>query len=94
MKRLEILNHSNDGFLIAREDLKLRGSGDLLGTRQSGEMEFALADIFRDSEILMRAGQAAGRLLGNDPMLEKESHRELRKALENFADLDEHDIGI
>ena len=45
-KRLEILNHSNDGFYIASEDLKLRGSGDLLGTRQSGDMEFQMADIF------------------------------------------------
>ena len=40
-KRLDILNRSNDGFYIAREDLKLRGQGDFFGVRQSGEMEFA-----------------------------------------------------
>lgn len=93
-KRLDILNHSNDGFLIAREDLKLRGSGDLLGTRQSGDMEFALADIFRDSEELMKASQAAGKLLAEDPELAKPGHELLRQALSDFAALDQHDIGI
>ncbi len=93
-KRLDILNHSNDGFLIAREDLKLRGSGDLLGTRQSGDMEFALADIFRDSEELMKASQAAGKLLAEDLELAKPGHELLRQALSDFAALDQHDIGI
>ncbi len=44
MDRLKILNKSNDGFYIAEEDLKLRGPGDLFGIRQSGEMEFKIAD--------------------------------------------------
>lgn len=94
MKRLEILNHSNDGFLIAREDLKLRGSGDLLGTRQSGDMEFAIADIFRDSEELVKASQAAGEILAEDPFLEQEKHRRLRAALDEFAALETQEIGI
>lgn len=94
MKRLEILNHSNDGFLIAREDLKLRGSGDLLGTRQSGDMEFAIADIFRDSEELVKASQAAGEILAEDPCLEREKHRPLREALDEFSALETQEIGI
>lgn len=57
-KRLEILNKSNDGFKIAAEDLKLRGPGDFFGIRQSGEMEFALADIIQDADILKQAAEA------------------------------------
>lgn len=94
MKRLEILSHSNDGFLIAREDLKIRGSGDLLGTRQSGDMEFEIADIFRDSEELMAASQAAGKLLSEDPDLSLEIHRQLKNELDDFGALEQHDIGI
>ena len=51
-ERLEIINKSNDGFFIAAEDLKLRGSGDFFGVRQSGDMEFKLADVFGDADIL------------------------------------------
>lgn len=57
--RLDILNHSNDGFYIAGEDLKLRGPGDLFGIRQSGLMEFKLGDIFQDAGILQMAAEAA-----------------------------------
>ena len=59
VKRLEILNHSNDGFHIAQEDMRLRGPGDLLGIRQSGDMEFQLADIYQDGDILKAAAKAA-----------------------------------
>lgn len=60
-KRLEILNRSNDGFHIANEDLKLRGPGDLFGIRQSGMLDFRLADVFQDAKILQRANEAAGK---------------------------------
>lgn len=54
-KRLDVLNKSNDGFVIAEEDMKLRGPGELNGIRQSGELQFGLGDIYEDSDILMLA---------------------------------------
>ena len=66
MERLEILNHSNDGFKIAEEDLKLRGPGDMFGIRQSGLMEFKLADVYNDSNILKLAAKAAKEFIEND----------------------------
>ncbi len=54
-KRLEILSKTNDGFKISEEDFKLRGSGDLFGVRQSGDMTFHLADLKRDYNLLLRA---------------------------------------
>lgn len=61
-ERLEIMNHSNDGFFIAQEDLKLRGPGELFGVRQSGELQFALADIYQDADMLSAAGRAVNSL--------------------------------
>ncbi len=58
-ERLKVMNSSNDGFFIAAEDLRLRGPGDLFGIRQSGELNFKLADIYRDSEIMNKAAEAA-----------------------------------
>lgn len=80
-KRLEILEKSNDGFQIAGEDLRLRGPGDFFGVRQSGTMEFRIADIFQDSEILKQAGEAAGAILTSDPELSLEEHRLLKERL-------------
>lgn len=60
-ERLDILNHSNDGFYIAGEDLKLRGPGDLFGIRQSGDLQFKLGDIYNDSSILKQASECLDR---------------------------------
>ena len=69
MERLQILNHSNDGFHIASEDLKLRGPGDIFGIRQSGEFAFVLGDIYTDANILKEASDAVEQLLVSDPDL-------------------------
>ena len=65
-KRLDILNHSNDGFKIASEDLRLRGPGDLFGIRQSGLMNFKLGDVYQDAKILQMANEAADQLTEED----------------------------
>lgn len=57
-ERLEVMNRSNDGFFIAQEDLKVRGPGELFGVRQSGELQFMLADIYQDAGILAEALKA------------------------------------
>lgn len=53
-KRLEVLTKTNDGFKVSEEDFKLRGGGDIFGVRQSGDMNFKLADIKNDYELLLR----------------------------------------
>ena len=84
-KRLEILNQSNDGFYIASQDLKLRGPGDIFGLRQSGDLEFKLADIFTDAALLKAASQEVNQLLDEDPELEKEEHQELRRRISAYV---------
>lgn len=83
-ERLDILSHSNDGFFIAGEDLRLRGPGDLFGIRQSGLLDFRLGDVFQDSKILQCAGEAAGKLLEDDPGLAKDVHQPLKHALDRM----------
>lgn len=56
-ERLEILGKSNDGFHIANEDLRLRGPGDFFGIRQSGEMDFVMADLYSNADLLKAANQ-------------------------------------
>ena len=65
-QRLDILNKSNDGFYIASQDMKLRGPGDFFGIRQSGEMDFNIADIYTDAEILKSAADAADAIENGD----------------------------
>ena len=86
MERLEILNKSNDGFYIASEDLKLRGPGDLFGMRQSGDMEFKLADIFTDANLLKSVSEEVDHLLLEDAGLERADHLELKKRLEMYLE--------
>ncbi len=60
--RLAVLRESNDGFVIAQRDLEIRGPGELLGTRQTGVMQFKIADLSRDNELLPQARQIAATL--------------------------------
>nr|WP_305114590.1 ATP-dependent DNA helicase RecG [uncultured Acetatifactor sp.] len=86
MERLQILNKSNDGFLIASEDLKLRGPGELSGIRQSGEFSFRMGDIYADAGLLKQASEAVDRLLLTDPDLAQPEHVRLKAHLKEAAD--------
>lgn len=77
LKRLEIMTKTNDGFIISQEDLRIRGPGEFLGTRQSGLPDLALADIISDAPTLELARKKAIRIVKEDPNLE--SYPELRK---------------
>ncbi|MCI9635128.1 MAG: ATP-dependent DNA helicase RecG [Hungatella sp.] len=85
-ERLDILNRSNDGFYIASEDLKLRGPGDIFGLRQSGDMEFKLADIFTDANILKIVSEEVNLLLERDRELAMEEHQDLRRRLNEYLE--------
>ena len=76
-RRLEILEKTNDGFVIAEEDLKLRGPGDLFGERQSGALGFVLADIYEDSSIMKKAAAYVDEVLVLDPDFKTPRMREL-----------------
>lgn len=65
-KRLEVLTKTSDGFVVAEEDFKLRGSGDLFGQRQSGDMNFKLANIKNDFNVLLKAKEEAEIYLKSD----------------------------
>ena len=84
-QRLEILNKSNDGFEIAEKDLQLRGPGDVFGIRQSGLLDFQIADIFADASIMQSANEAVGQILEQDTQLCMPQHRDLRKKLIGYT---------
>ena len=83
VKRLKLLEHISDGFRLAEEDLKLRGPGDYLGTRQSGLPSLRVAEI-TDYESLSLARREATRLLDIDPLLVKDEHRALADRLDEY----------
>jgi ATP-dependent DNA helicase RecG len=83
-QRLQVLRDTDDGFRIAEEDLKLRGAGELLGTRQSGFPEFRLADLSVHGELLAAARDDAALVLDKDPELHGERGRALRVLLYLF----------
>ncbi len=82
--RLKILRESDDGFLIAEEDLKLRGAGELLGVRQSGLPEFRVADLALHGELLATARDDAKLILTRDPDLKSPRGEALRVLLYLF----------
>lgn len=93
-RRLQILNKSNDGFYIAGEDLKLRGPGDLFGVRQSGLLEFGIADIFRDADLMKSASEAAGEVLALDFDLALPQNYLLKEKLLQYTSHQNKDIGL
>ncbi len=67
-ERLEVMNKSNDGFFIAREDLRLRGPGDFFGIRQSGDLNFRIADIIGDADVLQVAASDVDYFLSKEDL--------------------------
>ena len=78
------MRETEDGFRIAEEDLRLRGAGELLGTRQSGLPVFRIADIERQKDLLAAAYDDARMILERDPELESERGKALRVLLYLF----------
>ncbi|RIY33785.1 hypothetical protein CKF54_02180 [Psittacicella hinzii] len=74
-ERLEIFQRTNDGFVIAEEDMKLRGNGDIVGTRQSGEMQFQISDLAKDNLIAEVLIPFAQTLYDQDPELSRQIMR-------------------
>ena len=68
-ERLRVMRETNDGFVIAEEDLHLRGAGEVLGTRQTGEMQFKIADLQRDAHLLPAVKEAARVMMEEYPEL-------------------------
>lgn len=83
-KRLKILKESNDGFYIAEQDLKLRGPGDMLGVRQSGDFGFTIGDVYADASVLKEAADIAQKILDDDPGLNKAGNVKLREIVKEY----------
>ena len=78
------MRETDDGFLIAEEDLRLRGAGELLGTRQSGIPEFRLADLQIHADLLAAARDDAALIMEKDPDLTSERGQAVRTLLYLF----------
>ncbi|MEO6130910.1 MAG: ATP-dependent DNA helicase RecG, partial [Saprospiraceae bacterium] len=80
-ERLDVICKSNDGFFIAEADLKLRGPGDIAGTRQSGAYEFKAANLVEDQAILRTARTIAEEIITTDPELKSPAHEAISRYL-------------
>jgi len=78
IERLKLLEETRDGFKIAEEDLKLRGPGDVLGTRQSGLPDMRFASLLGDTRLVVKARDLATRILDRDPLLTRPEHAAMR----------------
>ncbi len=83
--RIETMVKVSDGFELAEVDLKLRGPGDMLGTRQSGMLKFKLADIIYDTEILNNARNSAIKILRDDPRLNNKENLPIRSEISSSS---------
>ena len=79
--RMSTMSRTNDGFEIAEVDLKLRGPGDILGTKQSGLLDLKIADLSKDGQLVTLARSVAKNILKEDPQLQKKEHLMLRKKM-------------
>ncbi len=83
-ERLKIMESTTDGFKISEEDFKLRGSGDLFGIRQSGDMNFKIADLKKDYKILLKANEDAKEFLNNNDI---NNYTAIKNELERSLDI-------
>ena len=86
-KRLAVMRDTSDGFVIAEEDLKLRGPGEWLGTRQTGDLAFRIADLVRDEALMAPAREVASALLAQYPDRVERLLRRWLRGGEHFADV-------
>lgn len=84
-ERLLIMRESNDGFRLAEEDLRLRGGGDVLGTKQSGMPDFKVADLYEHFQLLKDANEDMRKFIEKDPTLKSDRGRALKILLHLFG---------
>ena len=77
IKRLKLVEETNDGFELAEEDLLIRGAGDLFGEKQSGDVTFKMADVVVDSDILKEANECADELINNEILFNNDEYKNL-----------------
>jgi ATP-dependent DNA helicase RecG len=82
--RLAIMEETDDGFVIAEEDLRRRGPGDVLGHAQSGQAPLRFAELLADMRLVRLARQLAEKTLADDPALSRPEHQELKKLTEEM----------
>ena len=80
-KRIKIMTETNDGFIIAEEDLNIRGPGEILGKKQSGLPSFNVADLSYDRDILEEAKKYAEDIISKDPKLRNENNKKIKELL-------------
>ena len=85
-KRIEIMVSTGNGFEIAEKDLEIRGPGDIEGTRQSGDLNFRIADLVKDRPLLELAGNTAAAVLEKDPELVSAENLRLASFLRQSKD--------
>lgn len=78
---MKIMQDTNNGFIIAEKDLELRGTGEFFGTRQHGLPEFKIANLFKDIEMLKLVQSVAIKIESEDPKLELDKNKELKKLI-------------
>ena len=82
-KRMQVMQDTNDGFIISEKDLELRGSGEFFGTKQHGIPEFKVANLFEDIKLLKLIQSLTEKILQDDPTLDLEKNKRLKKLVED-----------